>query len=124
MYVTNKVSVLRVNFQAPAIIIEPLEASAASLLWLIAMLQWIVNYLVSKPHKLSTQEVNSFDNPVFFPPPPPTKLSTWGVWKGYWVTSIASSLLSRTLNELLTKQDAAPCLFGRTGEKRVHVALA
>lgn len=74
MYVTNEVSVLGVNFQAPAIIIELLEASAASLLWLIAMLQWIVNYLVSKPHKLSAQEVNSFDNPVFFPPrqPPPT----------------------------------------------------
>lgn len=48
MYVTNGASVPGVNFQAPAIITEPLEASAASPLWLIAMLQWIVNYLVSE----------------------------------------------------------------------------
>lgn len=48
MYVTNGAYVLGVNFQAPAIITELLEASAASPLWLIAMLQWIVNYLVSE----------------------------------------------------------------------------
>lgn len=69
MHVTNRAPVPGVNSQAPAIIAEPLEASAASPLWLIATLQWIVNYLVSKPCKLSTQEVKSFDNPVFFPPP-------------------------------------------------------
>lgn len=69
MYMRNGAHVLEVNFQAPAIITELLEANAASPLWLIAMLQWIVNYLVSKPCKLSAQEVNSFDNPVFFPSP-------------------------------------------------------
>lgn len=37
MYVTNGTPVLGVNFQAPAIITERLEASAASPLWLIAM---------------------------------------------------------------------------------------
>lgn len=37
MYATNRAPVQQVNFQALAIITEPLEASAASPLWLVAM---------------------------------------------------------------------------------------